>query len=356
MRKMFFLLVVVILAGLVWFSCSKENPTAPVAVSPSAGKMVNLQGNIERVAEILQQHNPNLMANADVVGTAVGLRPDGTPAILVLAKVHGARGIPVSLDDIPVMVEVTGEILALAPPEDKGKPGPVTIINPTGRFDRPVPIGVSTGNEGECSAGTIGCRVKDTSGSVYALSNNHVYALENSAKIGSRVLQPGLYDTNCRFDSNNVIGTLFAFVPIDFSPKANNKVDAAIARSSTGNLANTTPSNGYGIPSSTCVPAALGQAVQKYGRTTALTKGTIFGINATVKVGYSKRTAIFVDQIYVQSTTAFILAGDSGSLLVTDPSCNPVGLLFAGTSDGKLAVANRIDLVLGRFGVSIDGK
>jgi len=34
------------------------------------------------------------------------------------------------------------------------------------------------------------------------------------------------------------------------------------------------------------------------------------------------------------------------ALLVTDPSKNPVGLLYAGTSNGKTAIANRIDLVL----------
>ena len=354
MRKMFFLLVVIILAGLVWFSCSKENPTAPVTVSPSAGKMVNLQGNIERVAEILQQHNPNLMANADVVGTAVGLGPDGTPAILVLAKVPGARGIPVSLDGVTVMVEVTGEILALAQP---GKPDAVIKIDPTGTFTRPVPIGVSTGNVGECSAGTIGCRVKDVSGNVYALSNNHVYALENDALVGSKVLQPGRYDTaGYVYNPDNVIGTLSAFEPIVFSTSASNKIDAAIALSDTGKLGNATPSNGYGTPKSSTVLAYVGMPVQKYGRTTALTKGKIYAINATVNVGYSSGTARLVNQIWVYSNKPFIKAGDSGSLLVTDPGKNPVGLLFAGDSSGQWAVANRIDLVLSAFGVSVDGE
>lgn len=52
----------------------------------------------------------------------------------------------------------------------------------------------------------------------------------------------------------------------------------------------------------------------------------------------------------------FIKAGDSGSLLVTDPDRNPVGLLFAGNGSGQLAIANRIDLVLESFGVAIDGE
>jgi len=112
----------------------------------------------------------------------------------------------------------------------------------------PVPIGVSTGNIGECSAGTIGARVRNGS-TVYALSNNHVYALENSASIGSTILQPGLYDTRCRTGQSNVIGSLSAFVPINFSG-GNNTVDAAIAISSTSQLSNDTPSGGYGRPNS----------------------------------------------------------------------------------------------------------
>lgn len=110
-----------------------------------------------------------------------------------------------------------------------------------------MPIGVSTGNVNECSAGTIAARVKDASGNVYALSNNHVYALENRAPIGSEILQPGLIDTRCALRGNNVIGTLSRFVPIDFTGGPN-AVDAAIALSSTSLLGNATPSGGYGIP------------------------------------------------------------------------------------------------------------
>jgi uncharacterized protein YaiE (UPF0345 family) len=40
---------------------------------------------------------------------------------------------------------------------------------------------------------------------------------------------------------------------------------------------------------------------------------------------------------------------------VTDSGRNPVGLLFAGDQTGTYAVANRIDLVLGAFDVTVDG-
>jgi hypothetical protein len=262
---------------------------------------------------------------------------------------------------------LTGEIFALGCP-----PGPGDPTNPTTTFSLPVPIGVSTGNATAkyCDTGTIGARVKDSSGKVYALSNNHVYALQNSAHIGDTVLQPGLYDAGCPSLSNgspgHPIGTLSAFVPI--SSTSNNTVDAAIALSSPGFLCNYTPLNGYGRPNSKITTAQIFQAVQKYGRTTSLTKGTIMGLNATVNVTYDFGTAVFVKQIIVFSSQAFIGAGDSGSLLVTNNSyCYPVGLLFAGNSSGTYAIANPIGLVLTSlgasgvngtraYGLAIDGK
>ena len=313
------------------------------------------QDAFERVKEVQERHTDRLMAIDGVEGTAVGLDDSDRPAVKVFLENQGVRGIPRELDGVPVHPVVTGKFYALPKPEKPpGKPGGGQKIDPKKRCDRPVPIGVSTGNEGECSSGTIGCRVTDGT-NVYALSNNHVYALENAAPIGSRVLQPGTYDAKppCSVRSADVIGTLAAFEPISFGGL--NIIDAAIALSSTANLGNATPANGYGIPKSIPATAYLGQAVQKYGRTTSLTKGTVTAINATVDVGYSSGTARFVDQIIVQSSTAFIGAGDSGSLLVTDSGRNPVGLLFAGDQTGTYAVANRIDLVLGAFDVTVDG-
>jgi hypothetical protein len=165
-----------------------------------------------------------------------------------------------------------------------------------------------------------------------------------------------LYDTNCFYDSGNHLGSLSKFVKIDFSRGNSNKVDAAIATTTTGSLGNATPSDGYGTPSSTTVAAAVGMNVQKYGRTTGLTRGQVTMVNVTVNVGYSTGTATFVDQIVIQARGPFSKAGDSGSLIVTDDAAaNPVGLLFAGTRDGT-TVANPIDAVLSALNVSIDGQ
>lgn len=315
--------------------------------------------HIQNAMAVQDRHTAYLMAISEVVGTATGLTDDGKPAILVLVKNGVSAGvIPWNLEGVPVVVKVTGEISAMPKPPwaGGGGGGGGDSIDPTKRFNAPVPIGVSTGNSDECSSGTIGARVSDGA-NVYAMSNNHVYALENSASIGSSILQPGLYDTNCVLDPDNLIGSLSDFEPIIFSTSANNTIDAAIALSSTSDLGNSTPSNGYGAPKSATVSAIVGQSVQKYGRTTSLTRGTITGINATVNVGYSSGTARFVDQIVVSSGKgAFIKPGDSGSLLVTNPDRNPVGLLFAGNRSGKIAIANRIDLVISTLGVTIDGE
>jgi hypothetical protein len=223
------------------------------------------------------------------------------------------------------------------------------VVDPKASFPRPVPIGVSSGSERltslrgptRCTVGTLGARLVDSAGILYALSNNHIYALEGQGEVDDQILQPGrvdMTDQACGSTDeidNAVIGTLHAFVPIVFSRNASNKVDAAIALTLAVWVGNATPADdGYGTPSSTTVAPTIipPQPVQKYGRTTSLTSGTIDGINATILVRYDSGQARFVDQIEVGGS-GFSAGGDSGSLIVTEGGNNPVALLFAGGSD-----------------------
>jgi hypothetical protein len=346
-----------LLAALVALALASGSSAAPVS------------SGLEQAILVQERNSDRLLARGAVVGTGVGRDESGGAEIVVLAE----RGIRVAsaLEGVPVELEVTGPISSLkAAPEKRpdnpgnGKGGggggsgeTESQPSPTDVFPRPVPIGVSTGNAGECSAGTIGARVRDGDGDVYALSNNHVYARENAASLGSEVLQPGLYDTGCAYDSANKLGVLADFEPISFSTGAENVIDAAIASTTPGELGNSTPADGYGTPSSEAIGAAPGLAVQKYGRTTAQTSGTVFAVNGIVSVGYSAGTARFVDQVFVEGRKPFLKSGDSGSLLVTDDgAAHAVGLLFAGGSSGKFAIANPIDAVLTRFGVAVDGE
>lgn len=324
---------------------------AKIPQEPIVFERANAQ--IQAVMAVQNRHTADLLEEPGIVGTATGVTEKGRPAILVFAKsfeLAKSAKIPIDIENVPVIVKITGEIKALkGPPSNKGKKA---NVDPTLRFDRPVPIGVSTGHPA-ITAGTIGCRVTDGT-NVYALSNNHVYANENSATIEvDHALQPGPYDGG--IDPDDTIGTLFDFIPIKFDG-SDNFIDAAIAVSSVDLLGNATPSDGYGTPKIQTVIAAINQPVMKYGRTTKQTKGKVYAINATVNVGYDSGTALFVDQIII-TPGSFSAGGDSGSLIVVQKGKDarkPVGLLFAGSQ--TFTVANPIDNVLGAFGVDIDGE
>lgn len=254
----------------------------------------------------------------------------------------------------------SGEALAITfgeteePPEEP--------LDPTSRWPRPVPIGVSTGHP-LITAGTIGCRVIKADSIVYALSNNHVYANSNLATIGDNVLQPGPFDGGT--NPADKIGTLADFEPIEFltgsEPEPTNTIDAAIAEIiidvvggvDIPRVGNATPSDGYDTPKSTPAAPEVGMTVMKYGRTTGLTHGWVDGINATVRVRYKSGIARFVSQILIRPG-GFSKGGDSGSLVITDPGKNPVGLLFAGGRG--ITIANPIDAVLDAFDVTVDGE
>jgi hypothetical protein len=330
---------------------------AALAASPIYGQAGRGGQGLETAIAAQERHTDALLANLGVVGTAVGYNAGGVPVVKIFIEKAGVAGLPKRLAGVPVVIQVTGRVYALHHrPGHSGGPGGGGEVDPTARFDRPVPIGVSTGHP-DITAGTIGARV--TNGpNVYALSNNHVYANENQASTGDDVLQPGSYDGGS--SPADDIGTLSDFEPIVFSTSANNTIDAAIALSSTANLGNATPPNGYGTPKSTTMAAFINQKVKKYGRTTSETKGRVSAINATINVGYGSGVARFVNQIIIEPGS-FSAGGDSGSLVVFDgkgrdraDDRKPVGLLFAGSV--FITVANPIDPVLTRFGVTVDGE
>ena len=321
-----------------------------------------LPPGFDKAAAVQQSHHDILFKIEGVVGTAIGQNSDGDAVVVVYTEHPGVTGVPASLDNVGVVKRVTGRFYALKnpcsgppasrPPECFGDTEPG--VDPTARFDRPVPTGVSTGHP-SITAGTIGARVTDGS-NVYILSNNHVYADINNATIGDVVIQPGSYDGGVVSSDN--IGTLHDYEYLKFDGR-DNQIDAAIARSSTTEVANSTPVDGYGVPNTRTVSAEIGQSVQKYGRTTGQTVGTVTELSVIVNVCYEAsgpfciKIARFVDQIGI-SDGSFSAGGDSGSLIVTNNGNNsPVGLLYAGSSTRTLA--NPIGLVLTRFGVTVDG-
>ena len=224
-------LLAALLLPLLWAACSDQPsaPDAPDGLGDSTAPAVTqllIERHLPGALRLQRQLTNGLLAAPGVIGSAVALGDDGLPTVVALVE-HAGVEVPEG-----VGVLVIGKVSALdwqAPPqaEPQGKPtcGKGNLPpcpddppgggepSPTARHPRPVPIGVSTGHP-DITAGTIGARVTNGT-SVWALSNNHVYANVNRASIGDAVIQPGDYDGGS--SPADDIGTLAAYVPIDFS-------------------------------------------------------------------------------------------------------------------------------------------
>jgi Bacterial Ig-like domain len=264
-------------------------------------------------------------------------------------KISGAK----SLATGNVMADYSWSFTTGLPNRIAINPGPIPIGVSVGNIYDPLTIGITT-------AGTFGAVVSTTTGSVFALSNNHVFASVNQAPIGTSIVQPGTLDGVANgyqptIPPYNLLGVLSGYVPISCTTGSVNYVDAAVSTVLPGSVSINTLPDGYGSYSSTTLVPSLGQPVQKYGRTTSLTKGKVVSINGITTVSYSPTRsciATFIDQIEIETGDGYGMFGthgDSGSLIVTDDSNhNPIGLLFAGGGNvGTYRIfANKIDNVL----------
>jgi len=217
---------------------------------------------------------------------------------------------------------------------------------------RPAPGGVSVGHFA-ITAGTLGCLSvglrPPRNGRLMILSNNHVLANSNSAKVGDCICQPGPADGGrCPADQ---VAILERWVPINFAGGVN-FVDCATAWAWPDRVRRELIylSGGhrrlFRVGSSPLNPQ-LGMLVGKSGRTTQLTQGRITAVNVSVNVNYgSAGVAQFRDQFAVRASSGnFSAGGDSGSLIWQwAGGLRPVGLLFAG--GGGTTFANRITRVL----------
>lgn len=252
------------------------------------------------------------------------------------------------------------------------------------QLNSPIQLGSSGGNNKDydqngqgqivdCCGGTLGALVKNSSGTQYLLSNNHVLARSDQAAAGEMIVQPGLIEDNCvpygqPGAALTPVATLTGWVPIK---SASTNVDAAIAQVNTGAvdlsgaiLELGTPQGGKlaaappGISSSggKGQAPAVGMSVAKSGRTTGLTCAGISTVALNVQVSYFTDcaetkpyyTKTYTNQIGI-SGNQFTDAGDSGSLVVNTANAEPVGLFFAGGQDQSgvgEGVANPVSEVL----------
>jgi hypothetical protein len=277
----------------------------------------------------------------------------------------------------PATVTVT---VALQADAAKSASATVTIVASTpneAKQSLPIILGTTGGNANDsstsggtitCCGGTLGSLV-ERNGIFYILSNNHVLARSDSATLGDNIIQPGLVDSNCNPNNASVVAHLSQFTRLE-TPGTN--VDAAIAAINPGavdtsgtifSLGSTATGNvpDPGPPhAGTGIAAGVSMKVAKSGRTTGLTCSTVGAIGISTKVQYQTGcntgttfSVIYQNQISVSGGT-FSAQGDSGSLIVSQGSADPVALLYAGSDTDS--VGNPVQDVLTAMADSVGNK
>jgi hypothetical protein len=367
-------LFVVVISVVYLSGCSDrdEFTSGPAASSQGDITLGKANPRVQSVMATQERYTVDLMADLNVVGTATGVTDDGEVVVKVFLKqgtaagVRGrgvaANGVPLTLDGVKVLTEVTGEFKPM-----KGPPGGVSHTAIQGA---PIQLGTSGGwrydlANGYCCGGTLGALV-EKNGTQYVLSNYHVFEADivsggnsRTAQAGDPVIQPGLIDVNCSASGAQNVATLSGIKSL---PGSN--VDAAIAQVISGMVDPNGSILEVGTISSSTIGASLNQAVKKSGRTTGLTRSKVTGLNATISVAYDNEcaggsafTKTFTGQIVIDNKgNKFLNSGDSGSLMTEDADSNPraVGLLYAGGATS--AIANPINDVLSYLGATMVGQ
>jgi hypothetical protein len=291
-----------------------------------------LKVRLSRIAEPQSVGGDSAIPN--IVGIGLGLKfIEGRPTDEVVIVVLVVRKLPVS--QVPSLSLIPERINGVA--TDVHAFG-LIAAHTAGRLPRPVPCGSDIGPR--CGSGTLGCLVI-ANNKLCILSNNHVLATTNDGRPGDCVFQPGGGFSVPR-DPADRIGQLEAFVPIDFRPGADNRVDGALALTSWDSaydLVDPALAGGVRMAEDPLEPA-LGMNVHKVGMHTDHTFGQIIAAHVdNVPVAYEgKGMANFNRQIVIQGQGGdFSRPGDSGALILTTGTNQPVALLMAGAVGGTIA-------------------
>jgi hypothetical protein len=290
-------------------------------------------------------HRDRLIDRRDVVATGVGLRTrNGKLTDQHVIKVFVARKVPSHMlrpaTRLPsvlrhgsVQAEIDVEELEApsVPPVHHALVVPGAADPHLATERRPVVGGFSLSHY-DFPVGTMTVGVLDLCGGwPCMLSCNHVLARLNHGHPGDAALQPALADGGCY--PMEAVGALLRYVHVNMDGTPN-LVDAAIAACLPGDVTNHVHGLGPIVESAGPWTVSPGDVVTKVGRTTGLTQGTVFAVDAMVNpnyapLGFEDATVLFVDQIMVDIRSG---VGDSGSLLV-DSRNRAIGMLFGGTRD-----------------------
>jgi hypothetical protein len=243
-----------------------------------------------------------------------------------------------SLPKIGTLLLIAGTALGLV----LAAHGQVPSANPRQQTNY---FGSSGGNAndlvgGRCCSATLGSLLV-AGAKKFVLSNNHVISAMGSALPGDPISQPGLFDNHCA--PKRIVARF------TLALRLADNVDAAIAELIDDRMDPKGEIIGIGLPSGQGVPPVVKMKVQKSGRSTGVTHGTIQSI-AEIKVSYAtsckgavEDPMVFKNQILIVGDgTLFADTGDSGSLVMDDKR-QPVGLLFA--SGSTVVAANPIETV-----------
>jgi hypothetical protein len=330
----------------------------------------NSHAAVRAVIAAQDEVTPDLMQQPEVLGTAVGADANEVPTLVVFVDRDAAnageviRNLPREVRGTAVEVRLTDKFRAFAGGPGGGGVSHTAIQTP------PIQLGTSGGwskdlANGFCCGGTLGSLVQIGS-TQYILSNYHVFESDivsggnnTVATTGDPIIQPGLIDVNCTASNAQSVATL-----VKKSSLPNSNVDCSIGKVVSGKVRTDGAILEIGTISHLTVGASINQAVKKSGRTTGLSRSSVSGLNATIRVTYDNEcaggtafTKTFTGQIVIKNRgRKFLNSGDSGSLMVEDIATNPrsVGLLFAGSSTD--AIANPINQVLSFLGATMVGN
>ena len=199
--------------------------------------------------------------------------------------------------------------------------------------------------------GTLGAFAQKEDGQTYALSCFHVLCGDSDWKRGDQLTQLSREGV-CTEDA--IVGTLADACLRGNFGQIEQDVDGALAEVTSKEVAWEIP--GIGLLTGTAEPKP-GTRVRKMGAATGLTHRVIEGLNKTITVDFYDGIGevTFTRSIRIVPDTShsakFSTKGDSGAVIVTEQN-QIVGLLFAGTDDESVTIANNISEVVQSLGIT----
>lgn len=230
---------------------------------------------------------------------------------------------------------------------------------------------ISVGNT--VDAGTLGALVKDASGTLFGLSNNHVSGSCSCADVGLPIVAPGIIDVAAGSLAPFTVGLHRKSLPMLLGAPSTVSIaqntDAAIFEITAASSLSSMQGSVYDTPIDV-EDIAPGMMVEKVGRTTGHTRGYVVSeMYGPVDVGYSAKQYGFSGSMYFEgvmlingTSELFSDNGDSGSLItsIVGGKRVAVGLVFAGAVDtkapgGKVTLALPLKPILDSLRVSLVG-